>query len=224
MADTNDLQNTNENPAEDVKHTGEKTYTESEVNERIQKAVQDRLNRALKKYEGFDDIKTELEDLRTFKNQADEQNLSEMEKLQKQFEAKNKENEDLLSNYNALKEQLKKDKLHNSFKELARQNNIQYVDDALQLASSQLETIEADEDGNFKGIEDIVKNLVEAKPFLLAQVKEEPKPIGNSSNPNQDKVDKSSEALLKEAADKFKLTQRQDDLVAYMQLKRKLSM
>lgn len=224
MTDSQEIQNTD--PAEDVKETGTeiKTFTEDEVNERINKAVQDRINRMKKKYEGIDDLKNELEELRTFKTQADEKNMTELEKLQKQIELLSQEKEEISTNYSTLQEERLKEKLHNSFKEQARKQGIEYVEDALQLASNQLSGLEIDEEGNYIGLENLVKELTESKPFLLAQKKEAPKPIGNASNPNTNQVEKTSEQLLEEAAKQYRKSGKQQDLVAYSQLKRKLGL
>jgi hypothetical protein len=81
-----------------------------------------------------------------------------------------------------------------------------------------------DEDGNVVGIEDVIKALVEHKPFLLAQAKKEPKPIGESTNAKSDKSDKSAEQLLREAAEKARRTGRPEDLAAYAKLKRELGL
>src|SRR5690606_39407632 len=107
---------------------------------RIQKAVQERLARERKKYEGFDTMKSELEELRKFKEEQELASLSELEKLQKQIEAERQEKENYLSQFSHLEEQLKQERLHSTFKEKAREKGIKYVDDALKLSDlSQLE-------------------------------------------------------------------------------------
>ncbi|SHE66381.1 hypothetical protein SAMN05444392_102281 [Seinonella peptonophila] len=227
MSDENklELQN-NSNPAEDVKDTGTeiKTFTEDEVNERINKAVTDRLNRMKKKYEGFDEIKSELEELRSFKSQAEEKNMTELEKLQKQIELLSNERDELKTNYSSLQEERQKEKLHNSFREQARKAGIEYVEDALQLASNQLSSLEPNEEGNYIELEDLVKELTESKPFLVSAKKEAPKPIGNASNPNTNQVEKTNEQLLKEAEDKFKKSQTTEDLAALMRVRGQLGL
>ncbi|SHE53655.1 hypothetical protein SAMN05444392_101896 [Seinonella peptonophila] len=47
------------------------TFAEDEVNERINKAFTDRLNRMKKKYECFDEIKSELEEVQWLWNPYD---------------------------------------------------------------------------------------------------------------------------------------------------------
>ena len=58
------------------------------------------------------------------------------------------------------------------------------------------------------GMDDAIKTLVDNKPFLLA--KKQPKPIGEPTNGNTERADKTAEQLLKEAADKAR--RRADEL------------
>ncbi|MBA4542896.1 phage scaffolding protein [Thermoactinomyces daqus] len=197
----------------------QKMFTEEELNERIQKAVQDRLNRERKKYEGFNDIKKEYEELKKFKEEVELQQLSEQEKMQKQFEKLQQERDELLNKYNAMQEQMRQKELQFQFRQLAQQNNIQYVDAALKLAD--LSDVEIDEEGNFVGLEDVVKNLIEQNPFLVGQQKEKPKPIGEPSNPDVEKPEKTAEQLVKEAEEKYKRTNSPADYVNLVMLKRK---
>lgn len=209
----------NENKTVEVEKNEVKTYTEDEVNTRIQKAVQERLARVHKKYEGFEDMKAELEELRKFKEEQELASLSELEKLQKQLEAERQEKENYLSQFSQLEKQLKQERLHSTFKEKAREKGIKYVDDALKL--SDLSQVEIGEDGSFSGIDEVIDQLIETKPFLLDK-KEDPKPIGKSSNPPV-QSEKTQEELLREAREKFQKSQRIEDMVAYINLKQKFS-
>lgn len=197
----------------------QKMFTEEELNERIQKAVQDRLNRERKKYEGFNEMKQKLQELEQYKEQVEMEKLSEQEKLMKQLEKLQSERDELFNNYSKLQEQLKQEKLQFQFRQLAQQNNIQYVDAALKLAD--LSGVEVDEEGNFVGLEDVVKNLIEQNPFLVGQQKEKPKPIGEPSNPDVEKPEKTAEQLVKEAEEKYKRTNSPADYVNLVMLKRK---
>lgn len=195
-----------------------KTYTEEEVRERIQKAVQDRLTRERKKYEGFEEMRQELEELRKFREEQKLAQMSELEKLQHQLEQERQEKEKFMSQFSQLQEQLKQEKLYSQFREVARSKGIQYVDDALKL--SDLSKVELGENGEFVGIDEVVNQLIESKPFLLAQQQAQPKPIGNPSNPPA-QPEKSQEEQLREAAERYKKSQRPEDYVYYINLKRK---
>jgi chromosome segregation ATPase len=197
----------------------EKLFTEDELKERIEKAVKDRLSRERKKYEGFDELKKEYEELKQFKEQIEMEKLTEQEKIQKQLEKMKQEKEDLLNKYNSLQEKLKQEKLTFKFRQLAQENNIQYVDAAMKLAD--FSNVEFDEEGNVVGVEDAVKNLIEENPFLVGQVKEKPKTIGEPSNPDTEKVEKTGEQLVKEAEERYKRTNSPSDYVQLVLLKRK---
>lgn len=205
---------------EEVKASeAERTYTEEEMRERIQKAVQDRLARERKKYEGFEEMRKELEELRKFREEQKLAQMSELEKLQHQLEQERQEKENYLNQFSQLQEQLKQEKLYSQFREVARSKGIQYVDDALKL--SDLSKVELGENGEFVGIDEVVDQLIESKPFLLAQQQvTQPKPIGNPSNPPA-QPEKSQEEQLREAAERYKKSQRPEDYVYYINLKRK---
>jgi hypothetical protein len=64
--------------------------------------------------------------------------------------------------------------------------------------------------------------LVEQYSFL-AEVKKPQKPIGDATNSPKDTADKTSEQLLREAAEKAKRTQSMEDKIAYAALKAQLS-
>jgi hypothetical protein len=54
-------------------------------------------------------------------------------------------------------------------------------------------------------------------------VKKPQKPIGDATNSPKDTADKTSEQLLREAAEKAKRTQSMEDKIAYAALKAQLS-
>jgi hypothetical protein len=64
--------------------------------------------------------------------------------------------------------------------------------------------------------------LVEQYGFL-AETKRPQKPIGDATNSPKDTADKTSDQLLREAADKAKRTQSIEDKIAYAALKAQLS-
>lgn len=192
----------------------EKTFTQAELEE----ILKERLARERKKIPSdYEEIKKELEEFRKQKEEQERQKMTELERYKADLEKAQKiiqEKEQELSNF---KTQYERDKIVAEFREKARAANIEYIDDALALSDLSKVTIE---DGKVQGIDDIINNLVENKPFLVSKKKEQ-KPIG-SPTATETKSEKSSEQLLKEAADKAKKTGREVDILAYLNLKRKL--
>jgi Domain of unknown function (DUF4355) len=195
-----------------------KTFTEDEVNEIVKK----RLERAYKKYADYDDLKAQLEQLRQAEEERKRAEMSEIERYKADLEKALNERQTFEQELEKLRESVKQERIKNAFITAATSANIAYIDDAFRLAD--LSAVTIDEDGNVVGIEDAIKTLVEHKPFLLAQAKKEPKPIGESTNAKSDKSDKSAEQLLKEAAEKARRTGRPEDLAAYAKLKRELGL
>jgi DNA-binding helix-hairpin-helix protein with protein kinase domain len=195
-----------------------KTFTEDEVNEIVKK----RLERAYKKYADYDDLKAQLEQLRQAEEERKRAEMSEIERYKADLEKALNERQTFEQELEKLRESVKQERIKNAFITAATSANIAYIDDAFRLAD--LSAVTIDEDGNVVGIEDAIKTLVEHKPFLLAQAKKEPKPIGESTNAKIDKSDKSAEQILKEAAEKARRTGRPEDLAAYAKLKRELGL
>jgi hypothetical protein len=195
-----------------------KTFTEDEVNEIVKK----RLERAYKKYADYDDLKAQLEQLRQAEEERKRAEMSEIERYKADLEKALNERQTFEQELEKLRESVKQERIKNAFITAATSANIAYIDDAFRLAD--LSAVTIDEDGNVVGIEDAIKTLVEHKPFLLAQAKKEPKPIGESTNAKSDKSDKSAEQILKEAAEKARRTGRPEDLAAYAKLKRELGL
>jgi DNA-binding helix-hairpin-helix protein with protein kinase domain len=195
-----------------------KTFTEDEVNEIIKK----RLERERKKYADYDDLKAQLEQLRQAEEERKRAEMTELERYKADLEKALNERQTFEQELEKLRESVRQERIKNAFITAATNANIAYIDDAYRLAD--LSAVTIDEDGNVVGMEDVIKALVEHKPFLLAQAKKEPKPIGESTNAKSDKSDKSAEQLLREAAEKARRTGRPEDLAAYAKLKRELGL
>lgn len=201
-------------PKEPVKD--DKTFTQTELDDIIAK----RIERERKKYEGFDDLKKKAAD---YEKQLEEKRLAELSEKERAEEIAKKAEEEkaeLARQLNEFKSQVERERIHNEFIKQAQAANIAYIDDAIALADLSAVTVE---DGKVSGVDDVIKSLIENKPFLLAQAKKEPKKIGNPSNPSDDKSQKTSEQLLAEAADKARKTGRTEDRIAYATLKRELN-
>lgn len=108
--------------------------------------------------------------------------------------------------------------IRHTFDRVAQNEGIAYLDDAWKLADTS--AVEYGEDG-VKGVEEVVKSLVEGKPFLLKREIQEPKQIGSPSNPAKDSAAKTKEQLLEEARKKAR-SGRPEDMAEYSRLKREL--
>lgn len=209
-----------EKKIEQTEQQAVKTYTEEEKNELISKAVQDRLTRERKKYEEklseFENLQKELEELRRFKEEQELSKLSEVEQLQKKLESIEQEKQQYQKSFEDLQNELKNERITNKFRQLAQQSGIKYIDDALRL--SDLSKVETDED-----ISNIVKSLVETKPFLLDHQPQKQAPIiGQSSNPTV-RPDKTAEQLLEEARQRVLKERTTEAMIDYQRLKQKFS-
>jgi hypothetical protein len=191
------------------------TMTQDELNALISKEK----GRVKSKYADYDEIKTKAAE---YEKAVEEKRLAELsaqeraEEIAKQAQS---EKEALEAELQKLIESNRQQAIKNEFFKVASALNVEYVDDAMKLAD--LSAVTVDEEG-VKGVEDIVKALVEHKPFLVKKAKAEPKVIGDSTQSKSDNSDKTAEQLLKEAADRARKTGRTEDKIAYAQLKRDL--
>lgn len=194
-----------------------KTFTQAEIDEIIAK----RIERERKKYSDYDDIRAKAD---KYEKESEERRLAELsekeraEELAKKYEA---EKAELAQQLETIKTQAEREKIRNAFITKAQAANIAYIDDAIALAD--LSAVKVTDEG-VEGVDDVVKSLIENKPFLLAQAKKEPKTVGGPSNPVGEGSQKTAEQLLAEAADRFKKTGKTDDMVAYSKLRRELGL
>lgn len=215
--DNNDAQLTPEkaeNNNDDAQDT--KTFTQEQLDEIVAK----RLERERKKFADYDEIRKKAEE---YEKQLEEKRLAELSEKERAEEIAKKaqaEKEALEAQLNEFKAQVEREKITNEFIKQAQAANIAYIDDALALAD--LSAVKVEE-GRVVGVDDVVKSLIENKPFLLAQ-KQQPKTIGDASNPSKNDAQKSAEQLLNEAAEKAKKSGRMEDLAAYSKLKRELGL
>lgn len=193
-----------QNPGNQQRPTGgqeqERVFTQSELNA----IVGDRVNRTKEKYEAkLQELNKQLEEMKAVKEKAEE-----YDKLFEEFES--------------FKSKYRTEKIQTRFKEKAKEHNIEYLDAAMKLVKDELFGLNVNEDGEVEGLDDLVKNLVEQNPFLVAQKQQQPKPVGMPANPSG-RVDKSKEQLLKEAYQKAKRSGRPEDMLEYSRLKRELN-
>lgn len=195
--------------------SAEKTFTQAELDEIIAK----RIARVEKKYEGFDDLKAKLAE---FESQVEEKRQAELSDVQKaQEQAKQFENQlaELKSQVEAKDKAIRDQAIKNEFIKVASSANIIDVDAAMAL--SDLSAVEIGEDGKVNGVDDVIKTLVEHKPYLVA--KKQTQPIGVATNGGSSgQSEKTAEQLLEAAAEKARQTGLLKDKAAYAQLKKQL--
>jgi hypothetical protein len=199
------------NPAE------EKKFTQDDLN----KFLAERLGRVKNKYADYDDLKTKASE---YEKALEEKRLAELsaqeraEEIAKKYEA---ERNEYAKQLEELKTQAQREKIVNAFIKAAPGVNIpaDRIDAALKLADLSAVTIG---ESGVEGLDAVMGALVEQYGFL-AETKKPQKPIGDATNSPKDTADKTSEQLLREAAEKAKRTQSMEDKIAYAALKAQLS-
>lgn len=170
--------------------------------------------------EGLDGLKSLVGDYQARK-EADEarqrEELTEVERLQTDLESKEAAEKELLERIATMETKQQQDAIDDAFRKTAAAHGIEYVDDAILLAD--LSGVEI-KDGAVSGVEAIVKELVESKPFLLKRVQ---MPIGEPSNSGKGSMDDmTAEQMLEEAAEKARTTGLPKDRAEFAKLKRQL--
>ncbi len=107
----------------------------------------------------------------------EEKDLTELDKVKKLLEDKEKSLATLKDEFQSLKVNAEKEKIKFAFKSAAEKAGIAYVDDAMRLTD--LDSLKLSEDGSVEGLEQLVTKLAEEKPFLLSSNPQ----LGNPSNP-----------------------------------------
>ncbi|MCO0597380.1 hypothetical protein NGI46_07855 [Peribacillus butanolivorans] len=198
--------------------TPSKTFTQVELD----KIVADRVAREKKKLDKFadyDDVKTKASEYEKLLEEKRLAELSEKERLEEIAKKHEEEKLSLSKELESMRESVKAAKIRSEFNQVATSNQVAHLDDAFTLAD--LSAVTIDEDGKVVGMDDAIRALVDNKPFLLT--KKQPKPIGESTNGNTERADKTADQLLKDAATKAKASGRIEDKMAYAALKAELN-
>lgn len=190
------------------------TMTQAELNALIGKEK----GRIKSKYADYDDIKAKASEYEKALEEKRLAELSEKERLEEIAKKHEEEKQSYAKELEVLRENIKAEKIRNEFIKVATSNHIGYLDDAFNLAD--LSAVTVDEEGKVVGMDDVVKTLVDNKPFLVA--KKQLKPIGESTNGAEKNTEKTAEQLLKEAADKARKSNKNEDIANYLKIKREL--
>lgn len=194
-----------------------KTFTQSELDDLIAK----RIERERKKFADYEELKTKATEYEAKLQAQKEAEMTEIEKAQAQAKQFEEQLTTLSAQLEAERTKAQQQAITSEFKRVATSANIIDIDAAIAL--SDLSAVSIDDDGKVVGVEDVVKTLVEHKPYLVAKQKSSI-PIGMpANNGTTNYKDKSAEQLLAEAAQKAKKTGRIEDRIAYDKLKRELS-
>lgn len=191
-----------------------KTFTQEQLDEIVTK----RIARESKKFADYDELKAKLAEVEKANEEKRLADLSETEKAKELADKIEAEKSDLLAQLEAERKARANEKITNAFIKAASSANIEHIDDAIKLTDMSALTI--DENGDVNGVSELIAELVEHKPYLLATKKTQVT-IGATAGTTATR-DKTDEQLLEEAAKKARETGRTSDKVAYAQLKRKL--
>lgn len=182
--------------------------------EELDSIITKRVSRTESKYADYGEVKEKLAAYEKAEQEKADAELTELDRIKKELEAKSEVEKTLTQQIEDLKKAGEQEKITNAFIKSATSADIAYLDDALRLADLSGVSVE---DGKVVGVDDVVKALVEQKPFLIAQKQ---KAIGQSTNSGTDKIDKTPDQLIKEAEEKARKSGRVEDRAAVAQLKR----
>lgn len=196
-----------------------KTFTQEELD----RIVADRIARERKKTDKFadyDDIKAKLSELETAQEERKKAEMSETERLAAELEEARKKAQEAEERGSSAITAANQRLINAEFKALAREHNVPADRLAAALKLADLSAVTVDDEGSPQGVEDAVKALIEANPYLAE--KAQPRQIGGRSG-GEEPAEKTKEQLLADAKTKAEKNPTPDAIAAYTQLKRELS-
>jgi hypothetical protein len=209
-----------ENPTVEEPENKPEVKTVTMTQEELDALIGREKGRVKSKYADYNDLKTKLTEFEKAEKERKESEMTELERYQVQLAEKDTTTQSLAKQLEELQSQMQREKIVNAFIKAAPGVNIpaDRIDAALKLAD--LSAVNIGENG-VEGLEDVMNALVTNYSFL-AEVKKPQKPIGEATNSLKDTSEKTSEQLLKDAADKAKRSQKIEDKIAYAALKAQL--
>lgn len=194
-------------------------FTQEEFDATIEK----RLGQERKKYADYDELKTERDRLKSEEDARKAAAMTEQERLQAERDEATRKATEATDAASKATTAANQRIIRTEFRLLAKESGIRAdaLDDAYKLADLSGATV--DEEGNVAGVDDVIKTLVAAKPYLAEAAKPAPRQIGGGSGGNDPKPDKTKEQLIAEAAEKARRTGRIEDRMAYAALKEELN-
>lgn len=185
--------------------------------------IEERLARERKKYADYDDLKSERDRLKSEEDARKAAAMTEQERLQAERDEATRKATEAGEAATKATTAANQRIIRTEFRLLAKESGIRAdaLDDAYKLAD--LAGASVDEEGNVTGVDDVIKALIEAKPYLAEAPKAAPRQIGGGSGGNDPKPDKTKEQLIAEAAEKARRTGRIEDRMAYVALKEELN-
>lgn len=196
-----------------------KTFTQDELDRVVAERVA-RERKKAEKYANYDELQTKLTALEEAEEARKKADMSDAERLESEKEEALKKAQEAEERSTARETAANQRIINAEFKALARDNNVPADRIAAALKLADLSGVTVDDEGNPQGIEDAVKALVEANPYLVEVAK--PKSIGGAAG-GELLPDRTKEQLLTEAADKARKTGRIEDRMAYSALKDELA-
>ncbi|MEV5028509.1 scaffolding protein [Paenibacillus sp. LPE1-1-1.1] len=184
--------------------------------------IEERLARERKKYADYDDLKSERDRLKSEEDARKAAAMTEQERLQAERDEATRKATEATESATKATTAANQRIIRTEFRLLAKESGIRAdaLDDAYKLAD--LTGAAVDEEGNVTGVEDVIKALVAAKPYLAEAPKKEPRQVGGPSG-GDPKPDKTKEQLIAEAAEKARRTGKIEDRMAYAALKEELN-
>ncbi|NGM81200.1 scaffolding protein [Paenibacillus sp. 7124] len=196
-----------------------KTFTQDELD----RIVADRIARERKKTEKFadyDDIKAKLSEFEKSEAERQKAEMSATERLEAEKAEALRKAQEAEERGNAALTAANQRLVNAEFKALARDANVPADRLAAALKLADLSGVTVDDEGNPQGVEDAVKALIDANPYLVAETK--PKEIGKPSG-GADPQDKTKDQILAEAKALAEKNPTPDAIARYTKLKRELN-
>ncbi|QNK54558.1 scaffolding protein [Paenibacillus sp. PAMC21692] len=171
--------------------------------------------KAKKPYADYDELKTKLAGLESAEAERTKAAMTEAERLQAELADERRKREESESKTSGRL-------IKSEFRALAKESGIRAdaIEDAFKLAD--MTSVKVSDEGDVEGVADVIKTLLESKPYLAETAKPAPRPIGGPAG-GDPKPEKTKEKRLSEAADRARKSGRLEDKVAYASLKAELN-